>query len=198
MDPHFCSYKMEKSKHDQAFKDTSRFLQLEPGSWIIQLRWAFLLSSLPNCKCSGFITGKFVDRVDYQYVYMDTESVCTGLSGPLFEIINFPWEESSYLSNGSGFLRRACDQHNQAFIDSGIAISLWVQQNCWCVVTNNARTLQKRVQGNRICCQAMERVLHYMCLESQLCQGVLTQETSMEKNSLMGWLLCLKSVIVYG
>ena len=37
-----------------------------------------------------------------------------------------------------------------------------------------------------------------MGLESQLCYGDLNQETSLENNSLMGWLLCLKSVILKG
>ena len=47
--------------------------------------------------------------------------------------------------------------------------------------------------------QAMKRVLHYlMGLESQLRYEDLNQEAYLEINSLMGWLLCLKSVILKG
>ena len=34
-------------------------------------------------------------------------------------------------------------------------------------------------------------------LESQICYGVLNQKTCVEKNSLTGWLLRLKIVILY-
>ena len=94
------------------------------GFSILQLAKLQMLRFYYNCM------DRFVDRSDFQYVEMDTDSAYMGLSGPLFDIIKPAMRKEFFTNFGQWFPRQACDHHNQAFIDSGVRGDKWVQPEC--------------------------------------------------------------------
>ena len=59
----------------------------------------------------------FVDRKDFQYLEMDTDSPYTALSAPLESILKPGMEREFWEEYGMWFPRRTCESHNSEFID---------------------------------------------------------------------------------
>ena len=73
----------------------------------------------------------FVDRKDFQYVEMITDTLYMALSAPLQSILKPGMEREFWEEYGMWFPRRACESHNSEFIDCMMSGGTWVQGE-WC------------------------------------------------------------------
>ena len=73
---------------------------------------------------------RYIDRKDYQYAEMDTDSAYMALSGPLHQIIKPHLREQFFKEYGDWFPREACDNHRQHFIEAKLNGRDWIMANC--------------------------------------------------------------------
>ena len=83
----------------------------------------------------------FVDRKDFQYFEMDTDSPYTALSAPLESILKPGMEREFWEEYGMWFPRRTCESHNSEFIDCMLSRGTWVPgERCKQITKHNSRT----------------------------------------------------------
>ena len=99
------------------------------GFCILQLAKLKMLQFYYNC------IDKYVDRTDFQYVEMDTDSAYMALSAPLSDIIRPSLRREFFTNYGRWFPRQACQQHESEFIESKLTKKDWQQQECCRAVT---------------------------------------------------------------
>ena len=80
---------------------------------------------------------RFVDRKDFQYVEMNTDSAYMALSAPLENIVKPGMEREFWEEYERWFPRRACESHNSEFIDCMLSRGTWVQGDCCKQITKH-------------------------------------------------------------
>ena len=102
---------------------------------MLQLAKLKMLQFYYNC------IDKYVDRRDFQYVEMDTDSAYMALSAPLREIIRPHLVTQFYTEYEQWFPRLACSSQKQEFIRCMVDKREWIQQDCCKSATKfNSRT----------------------------------------------------------
>jgi len=72
-----------------------------------------------------------VERCDFEYVEMDTDSAYMALSGPTLESVIKPhMRQEFYTEYGSWFPRPYCDAHRADFISAGMSGRPWERAEC--------------------------------------------------------------------
>ena len=101
------------------------------GFSILQLAKLRILQFYYDC------INSFVDWNDIQYVEMDTDSAYMVLSAPLETILKPGTGREFWEQYGMWLSRRACESHNQDFIDCMLTGEAWVQDECCRRVKND-------------------------------------------------------------
>ena len=94
------------------------------GFSILQLAKLRMLQFYYDC------IDRFVDRKDFQYVEMDTDSAYMALSAPLESVLKPGTERAFWEQYSLWFPRRACEAHGSSFIECMLAGEPWVQDEC--------------------------------------------------------------------
>lgn len=91
-------------------------------------------------------TCRYIDRQDFQYIEMDTDSAYMALSAPLESLVRPHLRQEFWEQYGNWFPRPYCDQHKTDFIntktnESGDSGNVWRPEEC-CIATQryDART----------------------------------------------------------
>jgi hypothetical protein len=78
-----------------------------------------------------YISDKYVDRRDYEYLHMDTDSAYMAFSAPtLDEVVRPKMRRAFFQEYSEWFPRQACKKHNAAFIETRVAGEKWERQPC--------------------------------------------------------------------
>jgi hypothetical protein len=101
------------------------------GFCILQLAKLRMLEFYYDC------IDRYVDRRDFQYVEMDTDSAYMALSAPLCEVIKQGMEQEFWREYGRWFPRLACENHEREFEDIMCRGGEWVQGECCKRVTKH-------------------------------------------------------------
>lgn len=87
------------------------------------------------------LVDKFIDRSDFQYVEMDTDSAYMALSGKLDHIIRPNLRAEFYRSYGDWFPRPFCSLHKNLFFDTSMKGFRWYPcDNCKVTLKSDGRT----------------------------------------------------------
>ena len=77
------------------------------------------------------VSCRFVDRKDFQYMEMDTDSAYMALSGrSIDEVVKPEMKESYYDTYGDWFPRPFCSEHRAAFKRQMLSGGEWTQMEC--------------------------------------------------------------------
>ena len=77
-----------------------------------------------------------MDRADFEYVQMDTDSAYIAFSAPSMEDVIRPAKRRDFFQNyAEWFPRRACDIHEADFVETRVAGRVWEQKAC-CVAAS--------------------------------------------------------------
>lgn len=81
---------------------------------------------------------KFIDRKDFQYVEMDTDSAYMGLSGATLEAVILPHMRAEFYNQYHlWFPRLACTMHRSNFISTKLSGKEWVPFDCCKLTTKH-------------------------------------------------------------
>ena len=77
---------------------------------------------------------RYVDRKDFQYMEMDTDSAYMALSAPLHLVVRPDMRRSFYENYGDWFPRPYCERHREDFVRTQMAVyeggDAWVPGEC--------------------------------------------------------------------
>ena len=118
LDP--TTYEVEMAKGTIAFN-----LPLQIGFFVYQYAKLRMLEFYYAC------IDKYVDRSDYEYCEMDTDSAYFAIAGPtLASVIKPHLKESFYRDWCNWFPAEACDVHHEVWIATRISDRVWEPQPC--------------------------------------------------------------------